>query len=114
MEPAGHDKCDQQLQLEARGQHTFRKPDAALTYSHDDGCFYVVHVPGAHDIAARASQVNHAGTMSVFIQDPDLQGGHIVFRKLPPAHQQGFVKSCQQEADSLVGAGALRIMTPSE
>ena len=87
-----------------------------LTYSHDDECFYVAELSGAQDITrgyqelAEQGPTDHRSGISVYLA----QEGNISFKQLSADHQEEFLAARKKEADSLVSAGAVRILNDEE
>ena len=87
-----------------------------ITYSHDDECFYVAEVPGAQELNRGYQElsgdvVGEPGTdISLYLA----QEGNITFKQLSAEHQEEFLATRQKEANSLVSAGAVRILSDQE
>ena len=76
-------------------EKVYDRDDAALTYSHADKCFYVVHVPGA----AQLAQAEAPSTPSIAIFAVEkAHEGNITYKKLSPEHQAEFDKSKKKKA----------------
>ena len=94
----------------------FSRQDAALTYSHDDGCFYVVQLPQAPEMSR--AQADAPTPVSVYLAAPKASGaakeGNVSFKQLSPEHQKLFEAAREKEGNSLVSAGAVRILTQEE
>ena len=103
-----------------RGKHTRRedvvpcnkieypRQDAVITYSHDDGCFYVAQLPQAS--AMSQAQANASSPKSVYL----VKECNVSFKQLSPGHQKLFEAARLKEGNSLVSAGAVRVLTPEE
>jgi len=88
---------------------TFSRDDAALTYSHDDKCFYVVRLQEAEEMAR--TQAKAPSPMSVFMTAKE---GNVSFKQLSAEHQKQFEAARAKEGNSLVSAGAVRVLTLDE
>jgi hypothetical protein len=100
--------------LEPLQDNAFEKKDAALTYSYDDGAFYVIHLPGAEILPTVEVPMSYAAYYSTTdspvvpseilaihtksngkppsgYQVPEAKDGNIIFRQLSPEHQTKFV-----------------------
>ena len=87
-----------------RGEHTRReevipcnkieypRQDAVITYSHDDGCFYVAQLPQAS--ATSPAQANASSPISVYL----VKEGNVPFKQLSPD-----IRSCSRQHDSRRG-----------
>ena len=123
--------------LEYLQDDAFAKKDVALTYSYDDGAFYVIHLPGAEilptvevpesyaayysttDTPLGPSEILAIHTKSNWrippgIEEPEATDGNIIFRKLSPEHHTKFVAARDKVAKSLLNASALELMTLHE
>ena len=88
---------------------TFSRDDAALTYSHDDKCFYVVRLQEAEEMAR--AQAKAPSPMSVFMAAKE---GNVSFKQLSAEHQKQFEAARAKEGNSLVSAGAVQVLTLDE
>ena len=98
-------------QLVAINNQVYNREDAALTYSHEDKCFYVVHVPGATQLAQTSSVP--PSSIAIYIVE-ETQKGNNSYKKLSREHQAEFDKSRKKEGDSLTDAGAVRVLSLAE
>ena len=85
---------------------TFSRDDAALTYSHDDKCFYVVRMQHAEEMAR--AQAKAPSPLSVFLAAKE---GNVSFKQLSSEHQKQFKVARAKEGNSLVSTGAVLILT---
>ena len=104
------------MEITPCNRRTFSKSDAVLTYSHDDGCFYVAEIPGARELSREYR--DRVGDVPEKAQ-PDIslyavQGGNITFKQLSAEHQKEFLAARQKEANSLLSAGAGKILNDAE
>ena len=88
---------------------TFSRDDAALTYSHDDQCFYVVRMQHAEEMAR--AQAEAPSPLSVFLAAKE---GNVSFKQLSSEHQKQFEAARAKEGNSFVSAGAVRLLTLEE
>ena len=97
-------------------QRTFSKSDAVLTYSHGEKCFYVAEVTGAGELnRGKRELAGHAsGESGADISLYLAQEGNITFKQLSAEHQKEFLAARQKEANSLLSAGAVRILNDEE
>ena len=86
----------------------FPRPDAALTFSHDDECFYVVQLPHASEMSRAQAQA--PSPISVYL----VKEGNVSCKQLSPEHQKQFEAARLKERNSLVSAGAVRVLTQEE
>ena len=87
-----------------------------ITHSHDDECFYVAEVTGAQEFNRGYRELSGdaaaepGADMSLYLA----QEGNITFKQLSAEHQEEFLAARQKEANSLVSAGAVRILNDQE
>ena len=79
-------------------------------------CFYVVELTGASELnRSYKSSTEHASSnpktgISLYLA----QEGNISFKQLSAEHQKEFLAARQKEANSLLSAGAVRILNDEE
>ena len=102
-------KRARRMEMVPCNNETFSRDDAALTYSHDDKCFYVVQVLRAEELAQ--AQAKAPSPLSVISAAKE---GNVCFKQLSSEHQNQFEAARVEEGNSLVSAGAVRTLTLEE
>ena len=104
------------MEITPCNRRTFSKKDAVLTFSHDGPCFYVAEVEGASELNRGYKELadepsgNASADISLFLA----QEGNITFKRLNLQHQKEFLAARQKEANSLLPAGAVKILDENE
>ena len=97
------------MEMVPSNNETFSRDGATLTFSHDDKCFYVVRLQEAEEMAR--AQAKAPSPVSVFLAAKE---GNVSIKQLSAEHQKQFEAARAKEGNSLVSAGAVRVLTLEE
>ena len=102
-------KKARRLEILSCDSEQFSRDDAALTSSHADQKFYVVRLPEAEEMARAQAQA--PSPTSFFLAAKE---GNVSYKQLSAEHQKRFEEARAKEANSLVSAGAVRVLSLEE